>query len=160
MTAKAKSHSASAATSKDQHATTSTELSTTLPSFYTHDIAVPNRSDQNQALGATFNHSVVFMQLVGTTSRFGNYEVYVMTRFSQGSGDTYGVQVKKVYLRLGNLMAGYNLSPWMDPGAAVPVVDDQGPPAQPSPTAHRCATPQNSDATGERHSPLRYPRPQ
>lgn len=97
------------------------------PSFYTHDIAVPNRSDQNQALGATFNHSVVFMQLVGTTSHFGNYEVYVMTRFSQGSGDTYGVQVKKVYLRLGNLMAGYNLSPWMDPGAAVPVVDDQGP---------------------------------
>ena len=100
------------------------------------------------------------MQLVGTTSRFGNYEVYVMTRFSQGSGDTYGVQVKKVYLRLGSLMVGYNLSPWMDPGAAVPVVDDQGSSGSAFAYSAQVRYTQNSDATGERHSPLRYPRPQ
>lgn len=97
------------------------------PSFVTHDIPVPNRSDQNQALGATFNHSVVFMQLVGTTSRFGNYEVYVMTRFSGNGPNGYGLEVKKAYLKLGNLLAGYNLSPWMDFAASTPGIDDQNP---------------------------------
>lgn len=97
------------------------------PNFTTFDIPVPNNPAQRSQYNATANHSTIFLQLVGTTEKFGNYEVFIQTNFS-GDGNTgYGLKLKQAYLRLGYVTAGLTRSTFVDGAAGTPTIDDEGP---------------------------------
>ena len=104
------------------------------PLFETFDIPVPANPAQRNAFGASANHSTIFMQLVGTTERFGNYEVYVRTNFSGNGNSGYGLKLKQAYLRLGYVTAGLVRSTFVDGSAGTPTIDDQGPAGEMSAT--------------------------
>ncbi|MDE7024981.1 MAG: porin [Paramuribaculum sp.] len=88
---------------------------------------VPNSSEHRQRLGGTANHSTIFLQLAGRSSRFGYYEAYIQTNFSADGNNGYGLKLKQAYVTLGNITAGLAPSTWSDASAGTPTVDDQGP---------------------------------
>lgn len=97
------------------------------PNFTTFDIPVPANPALRSQFGASANHTTIFMQLVGTTEHFGNYQVYVQTNFS-GDGNTgYGLKLKQAYMSLGYVTAGLTRSTFVDGAAGTPTIDDEGP---------------------------------
>lgn len=97
------------------------------PLFIPFDIPVPMNPAQRNQFGASANHTTIFMQLVGTTEHFGNYQVYVQTNFSGNGATGYGLKLKQAYLSLGYVTAGLARSTFVDGSAGTPVIDDQGP---------------------------------
>lgn len=97
------------------------------PNFEVFDIPVPNDPAQRNAFGASANHSTIFLQLVGTTEHFGNYEVYIQTNFSGNGDNGYGLKLKQAYMRLGAVTVGLTRSTFVDGSAGTPTIDDQGP---------------------------------
>lgn len=96
-------------------------------SFITYDIPVPNNGVQRSQFYGNANHSTIFLQLVGKSSRFGYYQMYIQTNFS-GNGTTgYGLKLKQAYLKVGYVTAGLTNSTFVDGAAGTPVIDDQGP---------------------------------
>lgn len=96
-------------------------------SFDTYDIPVPNNPAQRNQFYANANHSTIFLDLVGRSSRFGFYQVYAQTEFSGGSRTDYGLSLKQAYLRVGYVTAGLANSTFTDGEAGTPGIDDQGP---------------------------------
>lgn len=96
-------------------------------SFVTYDIPVPNNPAQRSKFYGNVNHSTIFLQLVGRSSKFGYYQMYVQTNFT-GNGKTgYGVKVKQAWASLGNVTMGLARSTFVDPSAGTPGIEDQGP---------------------------------
>lgn len=96
-------------------------------SFITYDIPVPNDPAQRSGFYGNVNHSTIFLRLVGRSTKFGLYQMYVQTNFS-GNGTTgYGVKVKQAWASLGNVTMGLANSTFVDGSAGTPVIDDQGP---------------------------------
>lgn len=96
-------------------------------SFVNYDIPVPNDPARRQQFWGNVNHSTIFLQMVGRSSRFGYYQLYIQTNFT-GNGKTgYGVKVKQAYASLGNVTMGLTRSTFVDGSAGTPVIDDQGP---------------------------------
>lgn len=97
------------------------------PCFIPFDIPVPTDPALRNQFNASANHTTIFMQLVGTTEHFGNYQVYVQTDFSGDGANGYGLKLKQAYLSLGYVTAGLTRSTFVDGSAGTPVIDDQGP---------------------------------
>ena len=97
--------------------------------FTTYDINVPNNPGANQRLGADLSHSSLFLKLIGKSSVFGTYEVYVQSNFTGNEGG-YGFKLKQAYARLGNFMAGLTNSTFVDPATEAPTIDSEGPTGQ------------------------------
>lgn len=97
------------------------------PNFTTYDIPVPMDPAQRNRLGATVNHTTLFMQLIGSTERFGNYQIYVRSNFSGDGATGYGFKLKQAYMSLGYVTAGYTRSTFVDGNAGTPTIDDEGP---------------------------------
>lgn len=91
--------------------------------FATRDIAVPSDPKLRSRLGADVTHTNLVFQLLRKT-RFGVLNAYVQGNFS---GDSYGFKLKKAYVRLHNVTAGYARSTFEDAMAGVPTIDYQGP---------------------------------
>lgn len=104
------------------------------PNFTVFDIPVPNNPAQRSQFNAAANHSTIFLQLVGTTEHFGNYEVYIRTNFSGDGNNGYGLKLKQAYLRLGYVTAGLTRSTFVDGEAGTPTIDDEGPAGEMSAT--------------------------
>lgn len=97
------------------------------PYFTTYDIPVPGNPARRQAFGGDASHSTIFLRLVGRTTRFGYYSAYVQTQFSGKPTGSYNIRVKQAYMTLGALTAGLANSTFVDVGASVPLIDEQGP---------------------------------
>lgn len=94
--------------------------------FETFDIPVPRNPALRNKLDATINSSALFMQLVGSTEHFGNYQMYVQTNVTdQGSG--FGLNLHYAYLSLGYVTVGLAQSTFVDGNAGIATVDNQGP---------------------------------
>ena len=95
--------------------------------FNTFNIPVPaDPAKRNQFYGNA-NHSTIFLELVGKTTRFGYYQMYLQTEFSGGTPKAYGLKLIQAYLKVGYVTAGLTNSTFVDPAAAVPVISDTGP---------------------------------
>lgn len=97
------------------------------PSFTPFFNSVPNSPERRQQFGGSANHSTIFLQLAGRSSRFGYYQAYIQTWFIGDGDNGYGLKLKQAYVTLGNVTAGLALSTWTDAAAGTPTVDDQGP---------------------------------
>lgn len=91
--------------------------------FVTHDIAVPSDPTLRNRLGADATHTNIVLQLLRNT-RLGVLSAYVQGNFS---GAHYGFKLKKAYIRLHNVTAGYNRSTFEDALSGSPTIDYQGP---------------------------------
>lgn len=96
-------------------------------SFITYDIPVPANPALRNQFYANANHSTLFLQLVGKSSRFGYYQVYAQTQFSGGGTTGYGLRLKQAYLKVGYVTAGLANSTFVDGAAGTPDIEDQGP---------------------------------
>lgn len=96
-------------------------------SFVTRDIPVPSEPSQRSQFYGNANHSTIFMQLVGRSSRFGFYQMYIQTNFTGDGPKGYGLKLKQAYLKLGYVTAGLTNSTFVDGAAGTPTIDDQGP---------------------------------
>ncbi len=96
-------------------------------SFVTYDIPVPANPAQREQFYGNANHSTLFLQLVGRSSRFGYYQVYAQTQFTGGGESGYGLTLKQAYLKVGYVTAGLANSTFVDGSAGTPAIDDQGP---------------------------------
>lgn len=96
-------------------------------SFTTYDIPVPLNPAQRNAFDGTANHSTIFLQLVGRSSKFGYYQMYIQTNFSGNGPNGYGLKLKQAYVSLGNVTAGLTRSTFVDGSAGTPTIDDEGP---------------------------------
>lgn len=96
-------------------------------SFIPYDIPVPGDPAQRNQFYANANHSTIFLQMVGRTERFGNYQVFVQTNFSGGGIHGYDLKLKQAYMRLGYVTVGLTNSTFVDGAAGTPTIDDQGP---------------------------------
>lgn len=94
--------------------------------FTTYDIPVPSDPANKQRLYGDVSHSSIFLQLVGRSTKFGYYQMYVQTEFTGDNGG-YGVQVKQAWASLGNVTLGLARSSFVDPSAGTPTIDSQGP---------------------------------
>lgn len=94
--------------------------------FTTFDIPVPNDPAKRQRFYGDVSHSSIFLQLVGRTTKFGYYQMYVQTQFTGDNGG-YGVVVKQAWASLGNVTMGLARSSFVDPSAGTPTIDSQGP---------------------------------
>lgn len=97
--------------------------------FTTYDIPVPADPGQRSRFGADLSHSSIFMRLVGKSTRFGYYQVYMQSNFSGNDGH-YGFKLKQAYVSLGHLTAGLTNSTFVDPASQAPTVDPEGPSGQ------------------------------
>lgn len=97
------------------------------PDFTTYDIPTPYNPAQASQFYGNANHSTLFLQLVGNTSRFGYYQMYIQTNFTGNGAKGYGLKLKQAYLKLGYVTAGLTNSTFVDGAAGTPVIDDQGP---------------------------------
>lgn len=96
-------------------------------SFETYDIPVPSDPAARSQFYGNVNHSTIFLQLVGRSTRFGYYQMYIQTNFT-GNGKTgYGMKLKQAWASLGNVTMGLARSTFVDGSAGTPTVDDQGP---------------------------------
>lgn len=93
--------------------------------FATFDIPVPANPAQRNRFGASAHHSTIFLQLVRRT-RLGLLTAYVQTNFT-GNNNSYGVQVKQAYVKLGYVTAGLARTTFQDGAAGLPTVDYAGP---------------------------------
>lgn len=91
--------------------------------FVTHDIAVPSNPALRNRLGADATHTNLVFQLLRNT-RLGVLNAYVQGNFS---GESYGFKLKKAYIRLHNVTAGYARSTFEDGASGSPTIDYQGP---------------------------------
>lgn len=97
------------------------------PNFSTFNIPVPNNPAQKNQLFGTVNHSSIFLQMVGRTSKLGYFQVYILTQFV-GDGNTgYGLKLKQAWASLGKIRLGLAPSTFVDPQASTPTIDDFGP---------------------------------
>lgn len=96
--------------------------------FDTYDIPVPFNPSMRNAYRMDASHSTVFLRLIGKSSKFGSYQVYVQTNFTGGHGD-YDLKLKQAYLKLGYVTAGLARSTFSD-ASQPPTVDPQGPSGQ------------------------------
>lgn len=96
-------------------------------SFTTFDIPVPYSNALNSQFYANANHSTIFLQMAGRSSRFGYYQMYVQTNFSGGGPGGYGIKVKQAWGSIGNITVGLARSSFVDGSAGTPTIDDQGP---------------------------------
>lgn len=96
-------------------------------SFSTYQIPVPNNGSQRSQFDGTANHSTIFLQLVGKSSRFGYYQMYIQTNFSGNGNKGYGMKLKQAYFKIGYVTAGLANSTFVDGAVGTPVIDDQGP---------------------------------
>lgn len=97
--------------------------------FYTDQIVVPNSPAQRHRIGATANHSSIFLKLVTRPTKLGRVIVYMQTNFT-GNGGNYGLAVKQAYLSVGHVTVGKARSTFADAEAMAPTIDDQGPSGQ------------------------------
>lgn len=91
--------------------------------FVTHDIAVPSDPTLRNRFGASASHTNIVLQLLRNT-RLGVLSVYTQGNFS---GDSHGFKLKKAYIQLHNVTAGYARSTFEDAIAGSPTIDYQGP---------------------------------
>lgn len=96
------------------------------PSFTPYFNHVPNSPEHRQQFGGSANHSTIFLQLAGRSSKFGYYQAYIQTWFVGGGDHAYGLRLKQAYVSLGKVTAGLAVSTWTDLAACTPTVDDQG----------------------------------
>lgn len=104
------------------------------PNFTTYDIPVPANPAMRNSLKGTVNHSTIFMQLVGSTEKFGNYQIYLQSNFTGNGNAGYGFKLKKAYISLGYVTAGLTRSTFVDGAAGTPTIDDEGPSGEMSAT--------------------------
>lgn len=95
--------------------------------FGTFNIPVPGNPGQRNQFYGNANHSTIFLELVGKTSRFGYYQMYLQTEFSGETPKSYGLKLVQAYLKVGYVTAGLANSTFVDPAAGVPVISDTGP---------------------------------
>lgn len=91
--------------------------------FVTHNIAVPSNPTLHNRLGADATHTNLVFQLLRNT-KLGILNAYVQGNFS---GDSYGFKLKKAYISLHNVTAGYARSTFEDGASGSPTIDYQGP---------------------------------
>ena len=96
-------------------------------SFVTYDIPVPQNPAQRNQFYGNANHSTIFLQLVGKSTHFGYYQMYVQTNFSGDGNSGYGLKLKQAYLSVGYVTAGLANSTFVDGSVGTPTIDDQGP---------------------------------
>ncbi|MBD5324289.1 MAG: hypothetical protein HDS02_05570 [Bacteroides sp.] len=102
--------------------------------FITYDIPVPVNPAMRNRFYANANQTTLFMQLVGSTEHFGNYQIYVRSNFSGNGASGYGFKLKQAYMTLGYVTAGLTRSTFVDGSAGTPTIDDQGPAGEMSAT--------------------------
>ncbi len=95
-------------------------------SFTTYDIPVPANPALRSQFLANANHSTVFLQMVGRSEMFGYYQVYIRTNFTGGGTNGYGLKLKQAYVSLDKVTIGLTRSTFVDGGAGVPTIDDEG----------------------------------
>lgn len=93
--------------------------------FNTWQIPVPGDPELHTRLGASVNHSTIFLKLVRTTS-LGMLQAYVQTNFTGGPSKK-SVKLKQAYVTLGNVTGGLANSTFVDPSTGAPTIDYAGP---------------------------------
>ncbi|MDE6268968.1 MAG: porin [Muribaculaceae bacterium] len=93
--------------------------------FNTWQIPVPRSPEQHTRLGASVNHSTIFLKLVRSTS-VGMLQAYIQTDFTGGPSHK-SVKLKQAYVSLGNVTGGLTNSTFVDPSSGAPTIDYAGP---------------------------------
>lgn len=93
--------------------------------FTTYDISVPNNPTSRERFGADARNSSLFAKLVGKSSRFGIFTVYLQAKFTGDAGN-YGFKLKQAYVTLGHMTAGLATSTFVDADVQAPTIDPQG----------------------------------
>jgi hypothetical protein len=91
----------------------------------TYNISVPMLPALRTKLHMDASHSTIFIKMVGHTTKFGYFTVYMQGEFTGGSSG-YGMQLKQAYARLGYITSGLARSTF-DDAASLPTVDYNGP---------------------------------
>lgn len=95
-------------------------------SFVPNDIPVPMDPANRSGFNGTVNNSLIYLRLVGHSSKLGNYGAYIETQFSGGdNGDQF--YLKQAWANIGYLRAGLATSVFNDDDAAPYTIDEQGP---------------------------------
>lgn len=95
--------------------------------FSPYDIPMGNDASQRSRFYGSANQSTIFLQLVGRTSRWGYYQMYVQTNFTGSGPSGYGLKLDQAYLKLGYVTVGLTNSLIVDGAAGTPVIDPAGP---------------------------------
>ncbi|MDE7412103.1 MAG: porin [Paramuribaculum sp.] len=95
--------------------------------FTPYDISIGKVPGQQSRFYGSANNSSIFLQLVGRTSRWGYYQMYIGTNFTGNGATGYGLKLDQAYFKIGNLTAGLTNSVLVDGAVGTPVIDTKGP---------------------------------
>lgn len=108
-------------------ATASYDFDGALPNrdFVTYDIPVPRNPAERNQYQMDVSTTRLFLKLVGANSVLGKYTVYVESDFR--GGQDYGFRLRQAYVNARGFLVGQTWSTFVDPAAAPPTIDYEGP---------------------------------
>lgn len=93
--------------------------------FAPYSIPIPRNPEGNTAFQASPAKSALFFTVFGNDKRFGDYKIYIETKFSKGNNYSFGLG--KAYATVGDWTLGYANTTFCDPGAQPSTIDTDGP---------------------------------
>lgn len=108
-------------------ATASYDFDGALPNrdFVTYDIPVPRNPIERNQYQMDASTTRLFLKLVGNNTVLGKYTVYVEGNFR--AGQNYGFGLEQAYVNARGFLIGQTWSTFVDPAAAPPTIDYEGP---------------------------------
>ncbi len=108
-------------------ATASYDFDGALPDkdFVTYDIPVPGNPAERNQYQMDASTTRLFLKLVGDNAALGKYTVYVEGDFR--GGDHAGFRLNQAYVNARGFLVGQAWSTFVDPAAAPPTIDYEGP---------------------------------
>lgn len=96
--------------------------------FIPYTIPVPADPSMRRKLNATPSGTALFLRIIGTNKKVGNFSAYIQGSFDGGTGSEF--KLKKSYVTINDVTIGYATSAFVDITANPPVIDAQGPSGQ------------------------------
>ena len=93
--------------------------------FVPYDIPTPANPAEKSQYQMDASTTRLFLKLVGANSILGKYTVYVESDFR--GGQDYGFRLRQAYVNARGFLVGQTWSTFVDPAAAPPTIDYEGP---------------------------------
>lgn len=93
--------------------------------FIPFTIPVPGDPAMQRRLNATPSGTALFIRIIGSNKKVGNFSAYIQGSFDGGEGRDF--KIKKSYVTINDFAIGYATSAFVDIAANPPVIDAQGP---------------------------------
>ena len=93
--------------------------------FVPYDIPTPANPAEKSQYQMDASTTRLFLKLVGANSVLGKYTVYVESDFR--GGQDYGFRLRQAYVNARGFLVGQTWSTFVDPAAAPPTIDYEGP---------------------------------